>query len=282
MKKHLVTGALVLSSMLALSGGMYTMNNANIDNQSVTTTAEPNEDGVIITSATNMAEKPVIYVYNEKNTNKTYKYDPEFTSKITLELDGGELGTTYPAINPHTNSWEVTAYKGGTLIDKKLGLYDYIFWDGEMEDVTTLDVSKGFCVKGEDTASFLEEKLAEMGMNFSEIEDFITYWLPRMEKNPYNVICFQDKAYTNYAKLTVTPEPDGILRVFMAWYPVEEEEQLEPQTFEPFDRGHYCVVEWGGIEINVERVAHSETTTREVDDGTTTKKTTTVVKDGKQ
>ena len=41
-----------------------------------------------------------------------------------------------------------------------------------------------------------------------------------MEPNPYNLIAFQTGAYTDHARLTVTPEPGNLLRVFMVWKPL--------------------------------------------------------------
>ena len=42
------------------------------------------------------------------------------------------------------------------------------------------------------------------------------YWLPRMQGNAYNLISFQSDRYTETARLTIEPEPDSVLRVFMA------------------------------------------------------------------
>ena len=42
-----------------------------------------------------------------------------------------------------------------------------------------------------------------------------------MQDNSYNLITFQAKAYTDVAKLHITPEPDSILRVFMAYKELE-------------------------------------------------------------
>ena len=38
-----------------------------------------------------------------------------------------------------------------------------------------------------------------------------------MEGNPYNLIAFQDEVYTKNAALSISPTPDTLLRVFMAW-----------------------------------------------------------------
>ena len=88
------------------------------------------------------------------------------------------------------------------------------------ENNTDYDFSKGFCVAGADTADFLREKLAEIGLTPREYNEFIVYWLPKMQDNPYNLISFQSEAYTDAAKLDIDPTPDSVLRVFMAWKPL--------------------------------------------------------------
>ncbi|MBP5431099.1 MAG: hypothetical protein J6Y81_02180 [Ruminococcus sp.] len=70
-----------------------------------------------------------------------------------------------------------------------------------------------------------------------------------MEHNTYNLISFQGDAYTNSAKLNISPTPDSILRVFMAYVPLEEAIDVEPQQLETFERKGFTVVEWGGSEI---------------------------------
>ncbi|MBQ6181452.1 MAG: hypothetical protein IJK31_07165 [Ruminococcus sp.] len=70
-----------------------------------------------------------------------------------------------------------------------------------------------------------------------------------MEHNKYNLISFQDEAYTNSAKLDITPSPDSECRVFMAYVPLEESVDIEPQQLETFERKGFAVVEWGGCEV---------------------------------
>ena len=101
-------------------------------------------------------------------------------------------------------------------------------------------------MRGEDTAAFLEWALAEQGLTAREANEFIVYWLPLMQENPYNVISFQTTTYTDGAKLDITPAPDSLLRIFMAYYATETEVEIEPQTFDGFVREGFTVVEWGG------------------------------------
>ena len=181
-------------------------------------------------------DKPVIYLYPEKETDV----------HVELELTEAELSTTYPKYN---NGWDVTAYPDGKLMNKADGTHHrYLFWDAA-NCRTRFDFSKGFCVAGSDTESFLKEKLAYMGLTEDEMNEFIVYWLPLMEHNKYNLISFQSEAYTDSAKLNITPTPDSMLRVFIAYVPLEESVNIEPQQLETFERKGFTVVEWGGSKI---------------------------------
>ena len=177
--------------------------------------------------------KPVIYLYPEQETT------------VSVSLDyAGTLTATYPA---YEDGWTVTAEPDGTLHDENGNEYSYLFWEGENN--TDYDFSKGFCVAGADTADFLREKLAEIGLTPREYNEFIVYWLPKMQDNPYNLISFQSERYTDTAKLDIDPTPDSVLRVFMAWKPLHRAQNIEPQTFTPFARDGFTVVEWGGGEV---------------------------------
>jgi len=180
---------------------------------------------------------PIIYLYPETRTEVGVK----------LELDG-KLTVTYPDYDS-TDGWTVTADPDGTLTDKKGRKYSYLFWEGDIN--IKPDLSKGFCVKGEDTAEFLENALAELGLNEKEANDFIIYWLPQMMGNKYNVITFQTKEYEDVAHLYVTPRPDTVIRVNMLWYSSEKQVNIRPQeltSVNPSVRKGFTVVEWGGEE----------------------------------
>ncbi len=46
------------------------------------------------------------------------------------------------------------------------------------------------------------------------------------------------------ARLDIAPEPDSMLRVFMAWQPLDKPLEITPPTFVPFVREGFTVVEW--------------------------------------
>ncbi|MBO5842301.1 MAG: hypothetical protein J6R46_04810, partial [Clostridia bacterium] len=101
-------------------------------------------------------------------------------------------------------------------------------------------------------AAFLEWALVAQGLSAREANEFIIYWLPRMQHNAYNLISFQTDAYTESAALEINPAPDSLLRVFMAFMPLDAPVEIEPQELVPFEREGFCVVEWGGAEIEAE------------------------------
>ena len=179
------------------------------------------------------AAKPVIYLYPEEET----------AVHVTLDYDG-TLTAAWPA---YEGGWDVTARPDGTLTAADGSEYTYLFWEGVSD--TAYDFSAGFCVAGEDTGEFLRDTLAEIGLTPREYNEFIVYWLPKMQDNAYNLIAFQTDCYTDSARLTIDPQPDSMLRVFMAWKPLDEPQEIAPQTFAPFAREGFTVVEWGGAAV---------------------------------
>ena len=181
-----------------------------------------------------LTAKPVLYLY------------PEVVTDVSVKLDyDGRLTCTYPA---YGDGWHVTASPDGTLTDETGQIYNYLYWEGETD--TQYDLSSGFCIKGEDTAAFLEDALGKLGLNRREANEFIVFWLPRMQDNPYNIIAFQEEAYTDSAKLEITPSPDTVIRVFMVYKPSAEYIKTEPQNLSSPARDGFTVIEWGGTEIH--------------------------------
>ena len=176
--------------------------------------------------------KPVIYLY------------PEETMDVSVKLDyNGQLTTTYPAYN---NGWTVTAQPDGTITSGGREYY-CLFWEGN--STVDYDLSSGFVVKGSETEAFLEKSLKQLGLTDKEANEFIIYWLPKMENNPYNLISFQQDVYTDNAVLSIEPQPDSLLRVFMAWKGLDEPISVPAQHLPSFERSGFTVVEWGGSQM---------------------------------
>lgn len=180
---------------------------------------------------------PIIYLY------------PEEATEVNVQLDlDGELTTSYPEYP--TDGWTVTASPDGTLTDANGRDYDYLYWQGDLN--MNSDFSQGFCVKREDSAEFLETALGELGLNDSESNMFIMYWLPYLQANEYNVISFQTENYEDVSGLKIYPEPDNVIRVNMAFYGSDVSVEIEPQNLSSMNdvsRDGFTVVEWGGEPV---------------------------------
>ena len=185
-----------------------------------------------------VALKPVIYLYptHQEQVNVQLSYPAGFRS-------------TSPTYDPQTG-WQVLAQPNGALTNLADGrTYPYLFWEGKPAPLQ-FNMTKGFVVAGSQTKAFLQTQLTSMGLNQNETSGFIAFWLPRMQGNRYNLIHFAGSEYTNYAKLTVSPEPDSLLRVFMAFEPLQRPVPVSAQSFPAFHRNGFTVVEWGGTELH--------------------------------
>ena len=181
----------------------------------------------------NVAYKPMIYLYPEEDTYVNVKLGSP--DKLTV---------SYPKYN---NGWNVLAKKDGTLLSNNREYYG-LFWEGNNHINKVTD--EGFVVKGEDTVSFLEEKLAILGLNDREINEFIIFYLPKMESNNYNYIRFETREeIDSYMPLSVTPSPDTVIRVFMEYKPLNDKIEVKEQILEKVERNGFTVVEWGGSDI---------------------------------
>lgn len=184
----------------------------------------------------NQVEKPIIYLY------------PTQKQSIHVRLNyAGTLTHTYPKYTE--NGWNVTAEPNGTLWNENGLEYYALFWEGKpTEPIIPKD---GFVVSGKETAAFLEEKLAYLGLNRREANEFIMYWLPRMEDNPYNLIHFAGKQYEEQATLEITPKPETIIRIMMITQPLNSTITFPMQDLSKLHRTRkgFTVVEWGGSVI---------------------------------
>ena len=88
-----------------------------------------------------------------------------------------------------------------------------------------------------------------LGLTAKEVNEFIIYWLPIMQKNSYNIITIHTDDYVNAVPLTASPIPDSRIRVFMTLRASNSEVAISSQTLPQYERNGFTVVEWGGGEI---------------------------------
>lgn len=182
-------------------------------------------------------DKPIIYLYPTEDTEVSVKL-----------LKDENLTCSYPK---YKDEWKVLAKSNGILKDLDTNRQLYSLYYESKSDIEFKVENEGFIVKSDDTISFLEEKLAILGLTEREAEEFIVYWLPKLEANKYNYIRFATTDEINKnMPLEINPNPDTIIRVLMTFKGLENPIDVQEQTLETPNRTGFVVVEWGGTEID--------------------------------
>lgn len=188
-------------------------------------------------------KKPVIYLY------------PTEPQEISVQLQTkGDLTFTYP---DYDNGWNFTATPSGDLhfADET---YSYLFWEAEMELTDAhYFMDEGKRVNREELLEYIESSLDQFGFNSKEKADFITFWVPQMLRYEHTQIHFVfNESCDQFAELSISPQPDQILRFYMIWSPIDalnsSDVPLSPQQFPLKNpRDGFTVLEWGGAEMQL-------------------------------
>lgn len=180
--------------------------------------------------------KPIIYLY------------PEHDEIINVKLGYPKsITTSYPKYN---NGWNVKASPNGDLVDLKTNKKLYSLYYENIANYNFQVKEDGFVIKGKDASNFLEEKLPLLGLNEKETEEFIIYWLPKLEENEYNYIRFATLEEQNKSMpLIISKKPDTLIRVMMTYKKINKPIKIKEQKIKTPNRIGFTVVEWGGTEI---------------------------------
>jgi hypothetical protein len=188
-----------------------------------------------------MMKKPVVYLY------------PTTVSSISVQVKvDGSFTTCYPRMHT-TNTWNVKASPNGEIFDPRTEKrFPYLFWEATRTTKMSIDLAQAHCVSGADCERFLEDAAKAYAFNDKERTDFVTFWLPVMEHNKFNVVQFlSDSDYSRYADMTVTPKPDQTIRMFMIFQASASAISVGQPTMTAMQRGNgFCVVEWGGANLD--------------------------------
>lgn len=207
--------------------------------------------------------KPVIYLYPEKTTEVSVKFQVpvQFNTNIpnygdswqVMANSDGSLVNLKPEL---TNCQKIDTKKEGSEYAKEACLkntYPYLFWAGNVVSENYPIIDKGWIVSKNNLKEFLQTKLTEVGLNNNEKTDFLSYWVPEMmAKNaPYYRVSFlQTNDLNTLFPMTVKPNPKTVFRLFLDYLPLSEKPQVvpEPETLNKLVRNGFTMVEWGGLK----------------------------------
>lgn len=190
----------------------------------------------IYSISNNAVYKPIIYLYPTKPQQLSVKLG--YRDKIIV---------SYPE---YSGTWNVFAKPNGDIIDidTNKNLYSLYY---ESDAICKFKVEKdGFVVKRDDIVNFLEDKLSILGLTYREMEEFIIYWLPVLQKNKYNYIRFASPEEINQnMPLEFSKQPNTLIRILMTYKGLKKPIDIEEQKLESPARVGFVAVEWGGTEI---------------------------------
>lgn len=182
-----------------------------------------------------IACEPIIYLY------------PEDETEVEVRLgDAIRPLVTWPE---YRNYWRVLASPDGTISDLRDGeSYPYLFWEGVSGLMPRPDT--GFVVRQAQVEPFFRKVLPIMGLNQTEVDDFVEAWLPDMSEAPYYQIGFYDQSVIDqYAPLHVSPPPDTTIRILFDYRPLTKPVQtIKPVITPAPERDGFTLVEWGGLK----------------------------------
>ena len=173
-------------------------------------------------------DKPNIYLYPEETT------ELDVTVRFPM---GGHVTTSIPE---YGDGWHVTVDPDGTID----GEYGYLFYESQNPDV--FQYVKGWTVKSENLETFFKNNMKLYGFKGQEIEDFIEWWIPRLDASCYDIFPQTAKEIDPVITLDISVEPDSIQRLYYAIKKYEKcNEHLKKPVIEPFERKGFSVLEWG-------------------------------------
>lgn len=175
-----------------------------------------------------IVKKPALYLYPEQTMN----------IKVNLALNG-VLTFTEPLYN---NQWNVSAAPDGKIDNK----YDYLFYEAKLNKIELPD--EGWVVEYSKLEQWFDKELPLLGLNSKETEQCREYWINNLKSAGYYEIRLLDNNFLNdNMKITVTPEPQTVIRLDFYFKPLNEKSCLKEPVIKRAERKGFTVIEWGGI-----------------------------------
>ncbi len=167
---------------------------------------------------------------------------PESTTQVQIEISFPDVGEIILSEPEYNDGWDVSVTEDG-IID---GQYDYLFYEAMLPQPNNQE--RGWLIARSDLESKFRSILTDYGCVGREIDDFIEFWVPRLDYAPWFAVYPQD--VETMMHLNITPQPDTMLRLHFCIRGVNQEIPIiQPSTPEKFIRDKFTVVEWGAFEL---------------------------------
>ena len=178
-----------------------------------------------------IAYKPNIYLY------------PKTTQKMNVSLSLPQGGCICESDPKYPDQWQKIKVKPSGLINDQ---YGYLFYEAILPDQWQYD--EGWSVKVSDLESFFRTNLTEYGFIENEINDYIDYWIPKLQDSPYyNIYPQHTEKINGLVELNISKIPNSVLRLFYVIKDAPEKEDMPVPVIPGFVREGFVITEWGVI-----------------------------------
>ena len=181
-----------------------------------------------------------------------YKPNIYFYSEETLEADivflqENLLTETIPV---YQDGWHIEVLEDGKIAWEQQK-YDFLFYES-LTDKTLNQYEKGWYISCEEREKALKSVLELYQFNEKESEDFMEFWMDKLEANKNYMMYPQETECVDcQMPVSISPAPDSIRRI---WFGFEEVSDAKENISEPevdeIKREGFTVVEWGGFLLN--------------------------------
>ncbi len=179
--------------------------------------------------------KPVIYLYPEK----------DLTVNVTISVPG-QIVVSDPE---YGQGWTgVLAHPNGDL-EYKNQKYKELFYESTVNKVP--EPESGIILKKQYLQDNLNGILLKYGLNQTETNEFLAYWMPQLKELRGDYVLFSVYNKMNKEsidKVNVEPEPETRIEVLVYFRPLEQPIEVAPLILpeKPPARVGFTEVEWGG------------------------------------
>ncbi len=165
---------------------------------------------------------------------------PESEQDIQVRLGFHDGGYVYESDPPYGDGWDVRVTPDGTIDGK----YRFLFYEALVSK--RLDHDLGWMISGSELEGGLRSLLSQFGLIGDEIDDFVQFWVPRLEGHPWYAVYPQDA--DALIALDIAPQPKIVIRALFLIRPLDRPVAITaPPIPSPPKRDGFTVVEWGVI-----------------------------------
>jgi hypothetical protein len=174
--------------------------------------------------------KPNIYIYPQKSI--------QLGIKVSFPL-GGAILESIPLYN---NGWQVNVDTNGVISNK----YKFLFYESKQPDL--FQYKNGWCISKDNLRTFFMQNMKLYNFSEYEINDFLEYWLPRLNEYNYYMIYPQtNDIIDKIIKLDFSQNPDNINRLYYGFLGLNNYSQINEPLVKNFKRDGFYIMEWGGF-----------------------------------